>query len=212
MKNSVIFHLTSVGRRRLDLFEQLFVLFLYGWLVARLWPDSMDAAGFFAILLLLISEGLVCFLLIIRRPTSDISLNLEDWIVAASATFLVLLVNKDGDPFLPGVGAYLLLAGMIIHVSAKLALWRSFGLVAANRGVKVRGLYAYVRHPMYAGYMLCHVGFMLAYPLLWNAVVYAIVWALLVARMTAEEKILMNDPEYQAYARVVPHRVVPGLY
>lgn len=204
--------LTAVGRRRLDLFEQLFVLFLFGWLAVRVWPESMDAEGFLAILFLLISEGLVCFLLIIRRPTSNISMNLEDWFVATSATFLVLLVNTGENPVLPTVGAYLLLAGMIIHVSAKLALWRSFGLVAANRGVRVRGLYAYVRHPMYAGYMLGHVGFILAYPLLWNAVLYAVVWALLVARMNAEEKILMHDPEYQAYVQVVPHRVLPGVY
>lgn len=206
------FHLTDVHRRRLDLFEQLSVLFLYVWLFARLWPDSMDAEGFLAILFLLISEGLVCFLLIIRRPTLNISLNLKDWLIAATGSFLVLLVNKGGDPMLPTVGACLLLVGLIIHLSAKLALWRSFGLVAANRGIKVGGLYAYVRHPMYAGYMLGHVGFLLASPLLWNAVLYAVTWALLLARMSAEEKILMNDPKYQAYARVVPYRVVPGIY
>ena len=205
-------HLTAASRRRLDMFEQLSVLVLYSWLVSRLWPDATPAGGYLVILLLLLSEGLVCVLLVIRRRTSNISLNLVDWIVAAAGTFLPLLVSKGGEPVLGMVGPLLLLIGMLTHLSAKLMLMRSFGLVAANRGVKVRGPYSYVRHPMYAGYMLTHIGFLLASPSLWNAVVYAAVWTLLAARIIAEERVLNEDPNYRAYARSVRHRIVPGIY
>lgn len=92
-------HLTAASRRRLDMFEQLLVLVLYGWLVSRLWPQAVAAGGHLAILLLLLSEGLVCLLLVIRRPTSNISMNLQDWIVAVGGTFVALLVGKGGDPF-----------------------------------------------------------------------------------------------------------------
>lgn len=104
------------------------------------------------------------------------------------------------------------MAGILAQVSAKLMLMRSFGLVAANRGIKIRGPYSYVRHSMYAGYMLTHVGFLLASPSLWNAAVYAAAWTLLVARMIAEERVLSDDPNYRNYARRVRHKVVPGIY
>jgi len=205
-------HLTAESRRRLDRFEQLSVLVLYGWLLSRLWPEAAAAGGYLAVLLLLLSEGLVCVLLVIRRPTSNISVNLEDWVVAAAGTFLPLLVSKGGEPVLGALGLFLLVAGILAHLSAKLMLMRSFGLVAANRGIKIRGPYSYVRHPMYAGYMLTHVGFLLASPSLWNAAVYAAVWTLLGARMIAEERVLNDDPKYRAYAQLVRHRIVPGIY
>lgn len=205
--------LTTPGnRRKLDRLEQLAVLVLYAWFVTRLWPDSIANGGYLAVLLLLLSEGLVCLLLVIRRPTPNISVKLEDWFVAAAGTFLPLLVSRGGEPVLGALGPLLLLAGLVTHVSAKLALMRSFGLVAANRGIKIRGPYSYVRHPMYAGYMLTHIGFLIASPSLWNAAVYAALWTLLVARMVAEERILNEDPAYRDYARLVRHRVVPGLF
>jgi protein-S-isoprenylcysteine O-methyltransferase Ste14 len=122
------------------------------------------------------------------------------------------MIDTGGEPVLGFLGPYILLLGMLTHIVAKLTLLRSFDLVAADRGIKVGGLYAYVRHPMYAGYMLTHVGFLLASPSLWNAAIYAAVWSFLVARMVAEERILCNDPQYREYARLVRHRVVPGIY
>lgn len=205
-------NVTAASRRRLDKFEQLSVLVLYGWLVSRLWPEAAAIGGHVAVLLLLLSEGLVCVLLVIRRPTSNISVNLEDWVVAAAGSFLPLLVSRGGEPVLGALGPLLMLAGIFVHLSAKLTLMRSFGLVAANRGIKVRGPYSYVRHPMYAGYMLTHIGFLLASPSLWNAAVYAAVWTLLVARIIAEERVLNDDPNYGDYARLVRHRIVPGIY
>lgn len=200
----------TTSRHRLDLFEQVFVLILYTWMVVRLWPGTAEEP--LAITLLLISEGIVCILLVIRRATSNISIQLRDWIIAAAGTFLPLLVIKGGEPIAGLLGAYLILAGMLFHVGAKLSLLRSFGLVAANRGVKVRGMYSLVRHPMYAGYMVCHVGYLMAAPSLWNLAVYAILWSLLIARINAEERLLIDDPRYGEYASSVRYKLVPGVY
>ena len=205
-------HLTDTTRRRLDLFEQVSVLILYGCLVSRLLPDAIATGGLLAVVLLLLSEGVVCFLLVFRRPTSDISQKPEDWLVAAAGSFLPLMVVKGGDMVFGHVGPFLMLAGMIVHIGAKLSLLRSFGVVAANRGVKIGGLYSYVRHPMYAGYILTHIGFLLFSPSLWNAAIYGAVWTFLVARIVAEERILNADADYRKYARRVRHRIVPGIY
>lgn len=112
-------------------------------------------------------------------------MNLQDWALAASGTFLFMLVDEGGTPMLGALGAVLMLLGLVIHCSAKLSLRRSFGLVAANRGIKVGGAYRIVRHPMYAGYILAHIGFLLTSPTLWNLAVYVSGWALLVARIYA---------------------------
>jgi protein-S-isoprenylcysteine O-methyltransferase Ste14 len=195
----------------LDRAEQGVVLVLYAWLVARLWPADFSAANWFAILLM-VSEGLVVVLLLFRRPTDHISRRTADWIVAAAGTFLVLMVQPGGAPLSPDLSLALMLIGLAIHVGAKLSLWRSFGLVAANRGVKTHGLYRFVRHPMYAGYMLSHAGFLLASPSWWNLAVYLAVWLLLIARIEAEERTLKQDPAYAAYASQVRFRLLPGVY
>ena len=40
-----------------------------------------------------------------------------------------------------------MLIGLYVQISGKLILGRSFGLIAANRGIKVAGPYRIVRHP-----------------------------------------------------------------
>ena len=71
-----------------------------------------------------------------------------------------------------------MLLGLLVQIAAKLALWRSFGVVPANRGVKTRGPYRLLRHPMYAGYTLTHIGFLIGFPSLSNTLLYASVLAL----------------------------------
>ena len=206
------FDLNAVNRSRLDQFEQLFVLLLYGWLVLRVLPDAVASGGLLAIILLLLSEGAVVILLLFRRPTADISVKTQDWIIAAAGTWLPLMVIKGGEPMLGSLGPLLMMLGLVTQFAAKLTLLRSFGLVAANRGVKSNGMYAFVRHPMYAGYILTHIGYLLASPSLWNVGVYVAVWAFLIARMVAEENILGADPEYREYTQRVRHRIVPGVF
>lgn len=198
-------------RRLLDLAEQIAVLTLYGWLVFRLWPSEFSVSNWYPLLILL-SEGLVVVLLLIRRPTERISIKGRDWALAAGGTFVVLLVDQGGTPLMGPLGAFLMLVGLAIHVGAKLSLRRSFGLVAANRGVKVGGFYRFVRHPMYAGYMLSHVGFLLVAPSVWNLAVYAAAWAFLVARIYAEEQMLSEDPAYQTFKNRVRYRLLPGIF
>jgi protein-S-isoprenylcysteine O-methyltransferase Ste14 len=104
-----------------------------------------------------------------------------------------------------------MIAGLLINLWSKLALCRSFGVVAANRGVKTSGPYAFVRHPMYAGYLLVQIGFLMSNPTLWNATVYSVALVLQILRMRAEERILVQDPAYLKYAGEVRFRLLPGV-
>jgi protein-S-isoprenylcysteine O-methyltransferase Ste14 len=109
-------------------------------------------------------------------------------------------------------GALIMIAGLLLSISAKVALNRSFGVTAANRGVKREGPYRLLRHPMYAGYALTQVAFLLLNPCAWNLAIYALSWTVQVLRIGAEERLLLEDPAYQAYAGRVRFRLAPGLY
>jgi protein-S-isoprenylcysteine O-methyltransferase Ste14 len=58
-------------------------------------------------------------------------------------------------------------ASIFIVVCGKLSLGRSFGLAPANRGV-VSTTYRFARHPIYLGYLITHLGFLVANPTGWN--------------------------------------------
>ena len=101
--------------------------------------------------------------------------------------------------FLPQLGFCVILIGLILHLGAKLNLRRSFGIVPADRGVKTLGLYAFVRHPMYLGYMVAHVGFLLGGAI---AVERFGLCGHLGAADRAdffEERFLSLNPDYRAY-------------
>ncbi|MFK7926714.1 MAG: isoprenylcysteine carboxylmethyltransferase family protein [Myxococcota bacterium] len=181
------------------------------WLVVRLWPAGIGPEYWYQILLV-VSEGLVAAFLVFRRSTASISMRPWDWAIAVAGTFLPLLVVPGGDSFLHPVGPLLILLGTLIHLGAKLSLRRSFGLVAANRGVQKTGMYRLVRHPMYAGYMLTHLGFVCAAPAWWNVTVYAAAWLLLVLRILAEERLLLKDEAYASYAGSVRFRLLPFVF
>jgi len=201
----------SSHRREVDILEQIVVLMFYSWFVVRLWPDSFSEAKPYN-LAILISESMIIFFLLIRRQTENISTSFHDWLIAFSGTFLPLTISKGGEPWFPQIGIVLLIFGFLTHVGAKLSLRRSFGLVAANRGVKVGGMYAFVRHPMYAGYFMTHLGFFVSSPSFWNLAIYMSVWFFLIARIFAEERVLSLSPEYISYKDRVRFRIFPGIF
>ncbi|CAN0500048.1 unnamed protein product [Phaeothamnion confervicola] len=103
-------------------------------------------------------------------------------------------------------------AGFAVSLGAKLSLRRSFGVVAANRGIKKSGLYAVVRHPMYLGYFLTNGGMILLNPSLWNAALLAAWTACQIYRIHAEERMLMQDADYRGHAEKVRFRLLPFVY
>jgi protein-S-isoprenylcysteine O-methyltransferase Ste14 len=197
----------------LDLVERAAVAVFFGAMACSLltsWQDSGNIVS----LVLLLSESSVVVFVVIRRYTSDVSVQPLDWLIALLGTTAPLLVRPTGgEPLVPlSVCVPLMLAGMVLQVAAKFALSRSFGVVAANRGVKIGGPYRLVRHPMYAGYVMTQIAFLLTNPSAWNAAVYGFALACQIGRILAEERVLVRDPSYRAFASAVPYRLVPRIF
>jgi protein-S-isoprenylcysteine O-methyltransferase Ste14 len=85
--------------------------------------------------------------------------------------------------------------------------------VEANQSVISTGLYARIRHPMYSGLLLLFLGAPLAVGSLWGLAVFPLLLAVLVWRLTDEERYLAtNLPGYTDYRQRVKYRLVPGVW
>ena len=102
--------------------------------------------------------------------------------------------------------------GVLWAIFAKLSLGRSFGLLPADRGIVTRGAYRCVRHPVYLGYFIYHMGYLLANFGTRNLVVFALFYAFQGMRVVREEKLLRGNPEYQTYCQKVRWRFVPWVF
>jgi protein-S-isoprenylcysteine O-methyltransferase Ste14 len=195
--------------RLLDYGERLFLIVLSSFFLKSI---LVNAAAYPVLLLLAVSECLPVVLILIRRPGA-ISTSPFAFLTAAIGTAAPLLLRPHIAPLLPMEWlALLMLIGLCVNVSAKLALWRSFGLAAANRGVRAGGPYRLVRHPMYLGYFITEVGFLLGSPSLSNIAICAVTWSAQLLRISEEEKFLRSDECYRNLIQRVPFRLIPGIY
>src|SRR6185312_8359574 len=199
----------------LDLAERLIIASLFGSFAYRM---LLDHTGMLYIsgMLVVLSESLPFFFVIIRSTVGGLSQRPSDWAIGIGASLAPLMVQPHvnlNDMLAPEPVAYvIMIAGLFVQVSAKIVLGRGFGLIAANRGVKTMGPYRFVRHPMYLGYVMTHVGFLLAAPLVFNAAAYALALTLQIIRIGREEAVLMQDPAYASFAKRVTYRLLPGVY
>lgn len=193
----------------LDRLEQVAVALLFVWLVQRVWVSANPFAP-----LLLVAEFTVLIFVLIRRHTSAISVRLGDWLLAITATCAPLLIQPGVDlwPQIAALGVGLVVLGNAGQIWAKLFLRRSFGIAPANRGIKRDGPYRFVRHPMYAGYLIAHIGVMVLMPSLFNLAIYTVGWWAQILRLKAEEDLLGQDPAYAEYMGQVRWRLVPGVF
>jgi protein-S-isoprenylcysteine O-methyltransferase Ste14 len=151
---------------------------------------------------------------LLRRRARIVSGRRWDWAVAFGGTFGGVLLRPNG--LHPAWGVSLGLAvqfvGLAIWAASFLVLGRSFGFVAADRGVVSRGPYAVVRHPLYAAYFVTQLGYLLQSASVWNGAVFAFAMACNIARTTAEERLLGSDPGYRRYRSRVRWRLLPGVW
>jgi protein-S-isoprenylcysteine O-methyltransferase Ste14 len=149
-----------------------------------------------------------------RRVPRAVSHRLENWLLAGGGTFGGLLLRPNAPHPAWGVqaGFGLQLAGLVIVIVSLLALGRSIGFLAADRGLRTRGPYALVRHPVYASYLLIQSGYVLQSLSVRNIAIFALVSACNVGRALAEERLLAESAAYRSYQQRVRWRLIPFLW
>lgn len=166
------------------------------------------------LLLLMISDSLTfIWLLTARRPL------VRDWnpftvFIALAAGFGAGFVSMEaGVPIIPlYIAAPIQVIGLCVVIWGKVSLGRSFAILPANRGVVTGGAYRFVRHPIYAGYLIGHILFLLSSFSIYNFTVYAIITLFQIHRILREEAILARTQEYREYMDRVRYRLFRGIF
>ena len=197
------------GALAVDLAERAVLLALYLWFlynfIPSIWGQPYN-------MLVMVAETFTMTLVLIRRA-GETATSIYAWAVAFTGTCLPLFVAPSGPPIVPVWGAaFVMLYGLLVSFSAKLSLRRSFGVVAARRGIRRGGPYQVVRHPMYLGYTFTNIGAILINPSWWNLAIYAGSFLANLLRIIEEEKMLSQDSAYRDYAGAVRYRLIPGLF
>jgi len=151
-------------------------------------------------------------LLVMRKSLIVFSSRISDYVYTlvalVSPMFFHPVVGTKGSL----VGELFVFGGAVLTVGAIFSLNNSFGIGPENRGIKMNGMYRIVRHPMYSGYLLAEVGFVFSNLSLFNLLILAIASFFLVLRLQGEERLLKEDPAYQAYAQRTRWKLLPLLF
>ncbi len=166
-----------------------------------------------SLLALLVSESLVLVLLLFSavpkyrdwRPSSVIT----SWFVCIYPA----LVNVE-----PGIRlapwqftAVLGLLGLGLNTWAKLNLGESFAILPGMRTLVASGPYRFIRHPIYAGFGVTCVSFLLNDFSVHNLALLSTVFGCELYRVGREESLLGQEPMYRDYCKAVPYRFIPGV-
>jgi protein-S-isoprenylcysteine O-methyltransferase Ste14 len=183
-------------------------LFARAGLEYYLRTHSLIGGAFFA------EEMWIVVAYLVRRPARVVSQRPLDWLLAFGGTFGGILLRPTGAHPHWGVvaGFDLQMIGLVICVASFIALGRSFGFAAANRGLVRRGPYSVVRHPIYASYFFLQMGYLLQSLSSRNALIVAFIWSCNIGRAVVEERLLVATTTYDEYRLRVRWRLLPGVW
>jgi protein-S-isoprenylcysteine O-methyltransferase Ste14 len=180
---------------------------MFAWLHLRAYSTTGD----FAYLFFCVIESTQAIIFLLRKMPTNVSTDLFDWVVAGGGTFAPLFLRPGGF-VLWSHGNILVIGAVIFQVLALLTLNTSFAIVAANRGIKMKGVYRAMRHPMYTSYIFSDLGYLLFNSTPFNAAIVLFTFICLALRIEAEEKLLSGDPEYREYKMLTKWRLLPFIY
>lgn len=165
------------------------------------------------LLLLLFGEIITMTLVLFSKSTNNRDFSLISIVLTLSATFYFFFVDlNSGIPLInPILAEIIMFLAILWQIFSKIYLGRNFGLLPACRGVVTTGPYRVVRHPIYFGYFLMHIGFLLSNFSVYNALLYALLYSLQFGRMYYEEKTLKQNEDYVQYMKKVKYRFIPFL-
>lgn len=177
--------------------------------LAYSWPQRFLLLGLMAV-----GEVLtLCLVLAARMPSRRDNSPLATAAALIATFYFLVLSLTPGNTLAPlWFCTGLQVAGIALQIAAKAWLGRNFGLLPAVRGIVTTGPYSFVRHPIYLGYFLNHVGFLLGSYSKWNLTIYVILYLVQGLRVIREERALSATAEYSAYMAKTRWRFIPLVF
>ncbi len=182
--------------------------------------NLINIAGALRNLLLISFNVLIVWGLIIRKKLCGRPESFSDIFYPFIGTFFFLFYNlvkyfpqRWNFYFIPNewilffvlFGYIIANIGIIISVFATYNLRDSFSIFVEVRQVINKGLYKYVRHPIYCGYLIFSLGFFLSNPRFYYLILTSFFILITIKRGRLEEqKIASVSDEYRSYMRNTP--------
>lgn len=163
---------------------------------------------------ILIHNTILFVLFLTRRKSVETSHRLIDWLIPAFTIACTMLLLSDAtiNSLIYVVSITIQSIGILGIIFSLLSLGRSFGIIPANRRIKISGAYRIVRHPVYASELLFYLGFLLGNFSIRNLIIVILIIGGQIWRSLAEEKLLSGDEGYRSYLNSVRYRFIPGLF
>jgi protein-S-isoprenylcysteine O-methyltransferase Ste14 len=155
------------------------------------------------------SLSVVCALA--RKPATKVDLGYFSWLFTFAGIALPMLLQANGTNETL-IGYFVQISGIAVSIIGLVSLNRSFGLVAAHRGIVSSGLYRFVRHPLYFSYEVSIVGFSINNFSFYNIALCLVHLCCQLQRIKYEEGLLSEDGDYKAYATKTRWRLIPFVY
>lgn len=166
----------------------LYSLFLYGMLVHR--PVEKKPESYQELIFPLLGTFFYLFYQISSfiPPEYNFYIIPEEWLLPSLIT-----------------GVMINIVGFVIAIKATFDLRHSFAIFVETRGLVVKGLYSWVRHPLYLGHILVNVGTCFILPKLFYLFLTVLVSLITIYRAVMEErKIVSVHPEYKGHMARTP--------
>lgn len=195
-----------------DVAGRITITICYVWQAVRI-LQNWQATGRLSGVFFLVAGSLVVWFSITRRPAMQVEASFGGRIAAIAGTLAPIFFRPAPRQLLPdGLLSIWILCGALTAIASIVYLGRNFGIVAAHRGVSANGPYRIVRHPLYASYLVMHIGYICGNVSLANVILWIVAEAAQVVRILYEERVLSTNPSYVAYQQRVRWRLVPGIF
>jgi protein-S-isoprenylcysteine O-methyltransferase Ste14 len=164
-----------------------------------------------SIILNMIFYGLSVVCALSRKPSTKVDMSFFSCVFTFAGIALPMFLKPSGTSESIG-GLIIQLTGIGISILGLISLNRSFGLVAAHRGVVSKGLYRFVRHPLYFSYEVSIIGFIINNFYFYNVLIALVHLCCQLQRIRYEEDLLSKEEAYQAYSEKTRWRLIPFVY
>jgi protein-S-isoprenylcysteine O-methyltransferase Ste14 len=190
-----------------NIFLGLFFIFFVIIYTRKLISTGSPSSALYIVL-----NGIFFIFAFTRRSAKEVDVRFISWLLSFGGALLPLMALPSSPARGFVLGYFLQSFGIVLSIIGIISLNKSFGLVAANRGIITSGLFKFVRHPLYISYEISIIGFFINNFSYYNLFLLTIHFLCQIQRIKYEETILSNDQEYVIYMTHTKYRLIPYVY